>query len=141
MVSFNVYFIIVIEKLPCQAWWCMSVILALQKLRQEDCEFEASLSYIVRSCLQKKKKEGFFSYFTSVNSQKISFLRLIRGELMIPNCVLTNFLHFLKTETTGAAIPLYPRRKKTYVNLGRECSFIIARVEATHPNVHQLTNK
>jgi hypothetical protein len=53
MVSFNVYFIIVIEKLPCQAWWCMSVILALQKLRQEDCEFEAGGMLIVRPDLTK----------------------------------------------------------------------------------------
>jgi hypothetical protein len=34
------------------AWWHMPVILALGRLRQEHCEFEASMSYIS----QKKKK-------------------------------------------------------------------------------------
>jgi hypothetical protein len=29
----------------------MSVILALRRLRQEDCEFEVSLGYTVRHCL------------------------------------------------------------------------------------------
>jgi hypothetical protein len=35
----------------------MLVIPACGKLRQEDCEFEASLSSIARACLKKKKKE------------------------------------------------------------------------------------
>jgi hypothetical protein len=38
-------------------WWCTPVIPALGKLRQEDCEFQASLDYTVRSCLKKKKKK------------------------------------------------------------------------------------
>jgi hypothetical protein len=38
---------------PCM--WCMPVILALGRLRQEDQEFKASLSYIVRLYLNKKR--------------------------------------------------------------------------------------
>jgi hypothetical protein len=34
-------------------WWHTSVISALGRLRQEDHEFEASLSYIVTHCLIK----------------------------------------------------------------------------------------
>jgi hypothetical protein len=33
----------------------MLVIPAFGRLRQEDCEFEVSLSYITRHCLKKKK--------------------------------------------------------------------------------------
>jgi hypothetical protein len=38
-------------------WWCSPVIPVLSKLRLEDVEFEASLSYIVSSCI-KREKEG-----------------------------------------------------------------------------------
>jgi hypothetical protein len=31
-----------------QAWWCSDVIPALEKLRQEDHELEASLSWLLR---------------------------------------------------------------------------------------------
>jgi hypothetical protein len=32
-----------------QAWWCMLVILALGRLRQEDVKFKTSLGYVVAS--------------------------------------------------------------------------------------------
>jgi hypothetical protein len=38
------------------AWWCIPVIPALEKQRQEDQKFETSLGYIVRSCLKTKQK-------------------------------------------------------------------------------------
>jgi hypothetical protein len=44
------------------AWWYMPVISVLGKLRQEDCEFQANLNYIVKSCLtprpQKKSSQN-----------------------------------------------------------------------------------
>jgi hypothetical protein len=39
-----------------QVWWCTPVLPALGRLRQEDCEFWASVSYIERFCLKAKKK-------------------------------------------------------------------------------------
>jgi hypothetical protein len=40
-----------------QPWWCMCVIPALGRLRQECRKFEASPGYVVRTYLQKKKKK------------------------------------------------------------------------------------
>jgi hypothetical protein len=34
-----------LELKKCQVWWCMSVIPALRRLRQEDQEFKASLDH------------------------------------------------------------------------------------------------
>jgi hypothetical protein len=38
-------------------WWCTSIIPALERLRQENCEFKACLAFLVRACLKKKKKK------------------------------------------------------------------------------------
>jgi hypothetical protein len=35
-------------------------VLVLERLRQEDCEFEASLGHKVRPCLKKKKAEVLY---------------------------------------------------------------------------------
>jgi hypothetical protein len=45
-----------ILKFESQAWWCICVIPALERWRQEDCEFEASLGYIATLYLQKKRE-------------------------------------------------------------------------------------
>jgi hypothetical protein len=34
------------------AWWCMSIMLALRRLRQEDLKSQTSVGYIARSCLK-----------------------------------------------------------------------------------------
>jgi hypothetical protein len=39
-------------------WWCTPVILVFRRWRQEDCEFEASLGYITRPCLNINKNES-----------------------------------------------------------------------------------
>jgi hypothetical protein len=52
----KLYFSTVIKEIyASQVWWCTPVILALGRLRQEDCKFEASLDYGMRLCLKKKK--------------------------------------------------------------------------------------
>jgi hypothetical protein len=38
-------------------WWYKPIIPLFGRLSQKDLEFEASLSYIVRSCPKKKKKK------------------------------------------------------------------------------------
>lgn len=40
-----------------KAWWNTPEISGLERLRQEDCELEATFSFTVRSCLKKKKKK------------------------------------------------------------------------------------
>jgi hypothetical protein len=39
----------------CGGSWLVPVIPALRRMRREDDEFQASLGYIVRPCLKKKK--------------------------------------------------------------------------------------
>jgi hypothetical protein len=43
------------KKTESQVWWCMPVIPELRKLRGEDVEFKASLSYTVRILFQETK--------------------------------------------------------------------------------------
>lgn len=38
-------------------WWLMPAIIALERQRQEGQKFEASLSYLVRACLEGRKEE------------------------------------------------------------------------------------
>jgi hypothetical protein len=42
-------------------WWHTSIIAVLGELTHEDCKFEASLSYKVRPCLRKKRREKIIS--------------------------------------------------------------------------------
>jgi hypothetical protein len=39
----------------CQAWWCTREAEAPQKMRKEDCKFEASQVYLARPFLKKTK--------------------------------------------------------------------------------------
>jgi hypothetical protein len=41
-----------------RVWWQMPVVSALGRLRQEDHEFQASLGYIARPHVKKKKKSN-----------------------------------------------------------------------------------
>jgi hypothetical protein len=46
-----------------QVWWLMPVVLPLQRLRQEDPEFHASVGYVARPCVkakQNKTKKGCY---------------------------------------------------------------------------------
>jgi hypothetical protein len=38
----------------CQTWWYTPIIPELRRLRQENCEIESSLGYLVRPCLKKQ---------------------------------------------------------------------------------------
>jgi hypothetical protein len=40
------------------AWWCVPAIPALQRLRQEDHKFQASLNYTAIPCLKNKQTKG-----------------------------------------------------------------------------------
>jgi hypothetical protein len=42
--SFRIWDICLWYRMYCVRWWCTPVILALQRLRQEDLEFQASLA-------------------------------------------------------------------------------------------------
>jgi hypothetical protein len=53
--------------------WHTSVIPALRRLRQEDHEFEASLVYILRSCLQKEKKKMSKTITTATTKDQVYF--------------------------------------------------------------------
>jgi hypothetical protein len=44
------------------AWWFMSIILALERWRQEDHEFKASLGYHSETLFQNKTNKGHFQY-------------------------------------------------------------------------------
>jgi hypothetical protein len=53
----------------------MPVISALERLRQENHEFEGTLGYIVKACLKKKEKKSFFFfYYSYVHTRLGSFL-------------------------------------------------------------------
>jgi hypothetical protein len=41
-----------------QVWWYMPVILALEKLRQENHDFKAKLGYMAKHCPQAKTKQN-----------------------------------------------------------------------------------
>jgi hypothetical protein len=60
----------------------MLVILALRRLRQEDLEFGASLSYMARTCLQKerkkKKKSEFKKHNREVSEAAVFFLAVYK---------------------------------------------------------------
>jgi hypothetical protein len=43
------------EQVVSQAWWYITVITAVGRLRQEDSEFKVSLRYIATSSLKKRK--------------------------------------------------------------------------------------
>jgi hypothetical protein len=49
------FYIIISEKISNQAWLCTPVIPALRSQRQEHCNFQASLSYIVRPFLKENQ--------------------------------------------------------------------------------------
>jgi hypothetical protein len=40
------------------AWWHMLAIPVFGRLRQDDQEFQASLGYLIRTCLKKRRKKS-----------------------------------------------------------------------------------
>lgn len=68
-------------------WWHMSIISALQKLRQKDHEF--SLGYIVRTCSSEKKKPSKQNTNTNkANQIKIRFQQSRRDEHTVMRLIL-----------------------------------------------------
>jgi hypothetical protein len=64
----------------------MSVILALRRLRQEDGEFEVSLSYIAKPCLKKPKTK--IKQTTTTKTQLVTAKAALCGHLGVLTIVV-----------------------------------------------------
>jgi hypothetical protein len=65
------------KKRGSQAWWCILIIPALRRLRQEDLEFKASQGYIVRKLLTSEATLYYLIEFSyKVSPLIITFYRL-----------------------------------------------------------------
>jgi hypothetical protein len=53
------------------AWWFMPIIPALERLRQEDCEFQVSLGYIARPVTKFFKRWGISRMLASQGSLRV----------------------------------------------------------------------
>jgi hypothetical protein len=61
------------EKKVILGWWHMSVTLALERLRQEDCKFKASLDYITRLKKEGTRHVRFLLFFGGVGLGSVMF--------------------------------------------------------------------